>query len=107
MCIWIFIRARNIQQKKVCKKLQTLQKENTFEKKWSKYHLISDILSLFVHSGRSPSKLTLDYLMKEKGISHNNGHLRIPLNSPDSVNVPGAAAGWFDTVKYFGNGKVL
>ena len=77
------------------------------QKKWSKYHLISDILSLFVHSGRSPSKLTLDYLVKEKGISHNNGHLRIPLNSPDSVNVPGAAAGWFDTVKYFGNGKVL
>ena len=62
-------------------------------------------VEMFVCSGRSPSNLTLDYLRK-KGVSLENGYLGIPLNSPDSVNVPGAAACWVDTVQKFGSGNV-
>ena len=58
-----------------------------------------------INSGRSPGKLTLDNL-KKKGISLDNGCSRIPMDSADSVNVPGAVAGWFDTVERFGSGKV-
>ncbi|XP_066925060.1 glutathione hydrolase-like YwrD proenzyme [Clytia hemisphaerica] len=56
-------------------------------------------------SGRSSSNMSLVYL-KAKGISRAQGHIRIPLNSADSVNVPGAAAGWVDTVECFGSGKL-
>lgn len=56
-------------------------------------------------SGKSPSQLTLEYL-KNKGISREQGHIRIPSDSPDSVTVPGAASGWIDVVEHFGGGKV-
>ena len=49
--------------------------------------------------------MSLDYL-KFKGVSRDNGCIRIPNDSADSVNVPGAAAGWVDTVEQFGSGKV-
>jgi len=56
-------------------------------------------------SGKSPSQLTLEY-SKNKGISREQGHIRIPSDSPDSVTVPGAASGWIDVVEHFGGGKV-
>lgn len=55
-------------------------------------------------SGRSPDCLSLDYL-KVKGISLDDGYVRIP-NTADSVNVPGAASGWIDTIEMFGSGKL-
>lgn len=52
-------------------------------------------------SGRSPAALTLDKA-RELGI---NGK-EIPLGSPHAVTVPGAPAGFVDTVEHFGSGKV-
>ncbi|KAG8219710.1 gamma-glutamyltranspeptidase [Butyriboletus roseoflavus] len=52
-------------------------------------------------SGRSPAKLTLDY-MRQRGI--NGG--QIPLTDLNAVTVPGAAAAWIDTVEQFGSQKV-
>ncbi|MHA1111885.1 MAG: gamma-glutamyltransferase [Promethearchaeota archaeon] len=48
-------------------------------------------------SGRSPKKMTLDYLhdSKIKGI-------KIPSSSPHAITVPGTVAGWIDTVSHFG-----
>ena len=86
-----------------------------FEKKWMLRRTVLYCVHSFIHSfihflisiysGRSSANMSLDYL-KAKGISRNQGHIRIPLNSADSVNVPGAAAGWVDTVEMFGSGRV-
>src|SRR5271154_4358073 len=56
-------------------------------------------------SGRSPKSLTLEAVRKELGVSPGNGG-SIPMLSPLSVTVPGAAAGWVDTVEKFGSGKL-
>ncbi|RIB23872.1 lincomycin-condensing protein lmbA [Gigaspora rosea] len=53
-------------------------------------------------SGRSPAKLTLDYVRNVLGIVGNN----IPLLNINAATVPGAAAGWVDTVNWFGSGKL-
>ncbi|OMH79292.1 putative gamma-glutamyltransferase YwrD [Zancudomyces culisetae] len=53
-------------------------------------------------SGRSPRNLTLDDIKRDIG----DNQERIPLDSPHSVTVPGAAAGWVDTVERFGSGRV-
>ena len=47
-------------------------------------------------SGRAPSALNIEYLA-DQGIT---GHL--PVRSPHTVTVPGAAAGWVDTIEHFG-----
>jgi len=47
-------------------------------------------------SGRAPAALSLEYLA-ERGITD-----RLPPDSPYTVTVPGAAAGWVDTVEKFG-----
>jgi gamma-glutamyltranspeptidase/glutathione hydrolase len=47
-------------------------------------------------SGRAPSALSLGYLA-EKGITK-----YLPPTSPHTVTVPGAAAGWVDTLEHFG-----
>lgn len=52
-------------------------------------------------SGRSPQKLTLEY-MKKRGVTGG----KIPLTDLNSVTVPGAAAAWVDTVESFGSGQV-
>ncbi|CAG8462148.1 9328_t:CDS:10 [Gigaspora margarita] len=53
-------------------------------------------------SGRSPAKLTLDYVRNVLGIVENN----IPLLNINAATVPGAAAGWVDTINWFGSGKL-
>ncbi|KAJ1951751.1 hypothetical protein GGI12_006409, partial [Dipsacomyces acuminosporus] len=53
-------------------------------------------------SGRAPSALTIQRLNEEFGISGDE----IPAHSVHAVTVPGAAAGWVDTVEAFGSGKV-
>ena len=55
-------------------------------------------------SGKSPQQLTLG-LLEKHGISADT-HKGIPSDSSFSVIVPGAAAGWVDTVERFGSGKV-
>jgi len=52
-------------------------------------------------SGRSPKKLTLEYV-RSRGITDRN----VPATDLNSVTVPGAAAAWVDTVETFGSGKV-
>ncbi|XP_060689995.1 glutathione hydrolase-like YwrD proenzyme [Hemiscyllium ocellatum] len=53
-------------------------------------------------SGRSPQLLTLD-LLKKEGFDETNP---LPLNHANLVTVPGAAAGWCDTVHLFGSKKL-
>lgn len=52
-------------------------------------------------SGRSAKNTTLEQVKKEL-----DGDSKIPPLSPLSVTVPGAAAGWVDTVEKFGGGKL-
>ncbi|CAB4446275.1 unnamed protein product [Rhizophagus irregularis] len=53
-------------------------------------------------SGRSPSKLTLEYARDKLGITGNS----IPYTNINSCTVPGAAAGWIDCIEWFGSGKL-
>lgn len=53
-------------------------------------------------SGRAPLKLTLERLSSE-GYSPSSP---LPVKHAHNVTVPGAAAGWVDTVERFGSGKV-
>ncbi|XP_072428128.1 glutathione hydrolase-like YwrD proenzyme [Chiloscyllium punctatum] len=53
-------------------------------------------------SGRSPQLLTLDLLKKEGFVETNP----LPLSHANLVTVPGAAAGWCDTVHLFGSKKL-
>lgn len=56
-------------------------------------------------SGRAPGKATLDIIRSELGIQgHDTG--KIPMTSVHAVTVPGAPAGWVDTVERFGSGKL-
>ncbi|KAJ2452679.1 hypothetical protein EV183_002738 [Coemansia sp. RSA 2336] len=52
-------------------------------------------------SGRAPEQLTIERLQAEFGI-----HDQIPAHSVHGVTVPGAAAGWVDTIEHFGSGKL-
>lgn len=52
-------------------------------------------------SGRSPKNLTLEKI-REMGIEGKN----IPFNNLNSVTVPGAVAGFIDTIKLFGSGNI-
>ncbi|KAI9849793.1 MAG: hypothetical protein M1837_000004 [Sclerophora amabilis] len=56
-------------------------------------------------SGRASYNITLDGVRKELGLKDGAKGV-IPMNSVHSVNTPGAAAGWVDTVEKLGNGKL-
>ncbi|KAJ2840728.1 hypothetical protein FBU31_000171 [Coemansia sp. 'formosensis'] len=53
-------------------------------------------------SGRAPAALSIKRLASEFGIKGE----AIPLHSVHAATVPGAAAGWVDTVERFGSGKL-
>jgi gamma-glutamyltranspeptidase/glutathione hydrolase len=56
-------------------------------------------------SGRSGANVTLEKIRKDLKIADGEqGH--IPMSSVHAATVPGAAAGWIDTVERFGSGKV-
>ncbi|CAG8840928.1 46230_t:CDS:2, partial [Gigaspora margarita] len=55
-------------------------------------------------SGRSPANLTLEYVLKN--VPNLDGKKQIPNLNINAVTVPGAAAGWVDTVDWFGSGKL-
>jgi gamma-glutamyltranspeptidase/glutathione hydrolase len=56
-------------------------------------------------SGRSGGEVTLEKIRKDLNIADGKmGH--IPMLSVHAATVPGAAAGWIDTVERFGSGKV-
>lgn len=54
-------------------------------------------------SGRSGSQYTLETIRNDLGIKDGKAG-KIPNRSVHSVTVPGAAAGWVDTVETFGSG---
>jgi len=56
-------------------------------------------------SGRAPASITLQEVRRKLGM-HDNQPGSIPLASVYAVTVPGAAAGWIDTVERFGSGKL-
>jgi gamma-glutamyltranspeptidase / glutathione hydrolase len=56
-------------------------------------------------SGRAGGKYTLESIRADLGIGEGKGG-KIPMDSVHAVTVPGAAAGWVDTVERFGSGKL-
>ena len=56
-------------------------------------------------SGRSGGKCTLDAIRKDLGLK-DDARADIPNSSVHATTVPGAPAGWVDTVSRFGSGKV-
>jgi len=56
-------------------------------------------------SGRAPGKCTLDAVRKDLGLKDGEKG-KVPLKSIHAITVPGAAAGWVDTVERFGSGKL-
>lgn len=79
-----------------------------FDAKTKKVHALNG-------SGRSPAGASLEDVRKELGLeagqSDEYRSMRgktgsIPMNSPLAVTVPGAAAGWVDTIEKFGSGKL-
>lgn len=56
-------------------------------------------------SGRAGADCSLETIRKDLGLKEGQDG-SIPLDSVHAVTVPGAAAGWVDTVSSFGSGKV-
>lgn len=56
-------------------------------------------------SGRSPAKQDLAGLRQELGFKEGEAG-EIPVRSVHAVTVPGAAAGWVDTIEKLGSGKL-
>lgn len=56
-------------------------------------------------SGRAGMNCTLEIVRKDLGLKDGDKS-DIPLNNVHCVTVPGAAAGWADTVERFGSGKL-
>src|SRR5690348_5737023 len=56
-------------------------------------------------SGRSGNKCTLQTAREDLSLSGDDDG-QLPLSSVHGVTVPGAAAGWCDTVERFGSGKL-
>ncbi|KAH6840866.1 nucleophile aminohydrolase [Chaetomium sp. MPI-CAGE-AT-0009] len=56
-------------------------------------------------SGRSGGKCTLERIRKDLGLADGVAG-EIPMTSVHAATVPGAAAGWVDTVERFGSGKL-
>lgn len=56
-------------------------------------------------SGRTSAKSTIENIRSRLGIKDGDAG-KIPLTDAHAVTVPGAAAGWADTVERFGSGKL-
>jgi gamma-glutamyltranspeptidase/glutathione hydrolase len=56
-------------------------------------------------SGRASMNSTLEAIRKDLDLKDGDSG-EIPLESVHAVTVPGAAAGWVDTVERFGSGKL-
>ncbi|KAK8067619.1 hypothetical protein PG996_006731 [Apiospora saccharicola] len=57
-------------------------------------------------SGRAGGKCTLETIRKSLGLSDGGVEGKIDMQSVHAVTVPGAPAGWCDTVERFGSGKL-
>ncbi len=56
-------------------------------------------------SGRAGKNCTLETIRSDLGLKTGQGGT-VPFDSVHAVTVPGAAAGWVDTVERFGSGKL-
>ncbi|KIP12484.1 hypothetical protein PHLGIDRAFT_113571 [Phlebiopsis gigantea 11061_1 CR5-6] len=65
------------------------------------YDVKTRTVKAFNGSGRSPEKLSIDYV-REQGVTGDS----IPASNLNCVTVPGAAAAWVDTVEKLGSGYV-
>ncbi|KAK4193112.1 putative gamma-glutamyltransferase YwrD [Podospora australis] len=70
------------------------------------YDATKGTVSALNGSGRSGGKYTLETIRKSLGLEAQGSNGEIPMSSVHSVTVPGAAAGWVDTVERFGSGKL-
>ncbi|KAJ4302221.1 hypothetical protein N0V88_002357 [Collariella sp. IMI 366227] len=69
------------------------------------YDAATGSVSALNGSGRSGSQYTLERMRKSLGLA--DGEVgEIPMTSVHAATVPGAAAGWVDTVERFGSGKL-
>lgn len=57
-------------------------------------------------SGRSGAAYTAEVIRKDLGYAPEEKGRKIPMSSVHAATVPGAPAGWADTVERFGSGKV-
>lgn len=69
------------------------------------YDAATGSVSALNGSGRSGGKYTLEAVRKSLGLADGVAG-EIPMSSVYAVTVPGAAAGWVDTVERFGSGKL-
>ena len=69
-----------------------------YEAKTKKVHALNG-------SGRAGKNCTLETIRKDLGLRKREKG-SIPTDSVHAVTVPGAAAGWMDTIERFGSGKV-
>lgn len=70
------------------------------------YDAATGSVSALNGSGRSGAACTLDRIRADLGIPDGATGATIPMSSVHAVTVPGAAAGWVDTVERFGSGKL-
>lgn len=57
-------------------------------------------------SGRSPKDISLEQVRSDLGLSPDDMTSHIPTTNAHAITVPGAAAGWVDTIAKFGSGKM-
>jgi gamma-glutamyltranspeptidase/glutathione hydrolase len=69
------------------------------------YNAETKSVSALNGSGRAPSSATLNTIREDLGIV-NGMTQKIPMDHVYAVTVPGAAAGWVDTVEKFGGGTL-
>ncbi|KAL2127653.1 hypothetical protein VTI74DRAFT_10364 [Chaetomium olivicolor] len=69
------------------------------------YDAATGTVSALNGSGRSGGKCSLETIRKSLGLADDVVG-EIPMNSVHAATVPGAAAGWVDTVERFGSGKL-
>lgn len=69
------------------------------------YDAATKSVSAMNGSGRSGAKCTLETIRKSLGMA-DGAPGDIPMSSVHAATVPGAAAGWVDTVERFGSGKL-
>lgn len=71
------------------------------------YDAATKTVSALNGSGRSGAQCTLARVRADLGIPPSQQHgAKIPMASVHAVTVPGAAAGWVDTVERFGSGRL-
>lgn len=69
------------------------------------YDAAAGTVSALNGSGRSGAACTLDRIRSDLGLADGETG-ELPLTSVHAATVPGAAAGWVDTIERFGSGKL-